>query len=78
MSLTHPAHADPARLQQVKVLLLLEEDAHLLAEPGVGEHPDLRGDVTPVPGGTQLLQLLPQACPHRDDSRGHRPKHYPI
>ena len=75
MSLTHPAHADPARLEKVEVLLLLEEDAHLLAESGVGEHPDLCGDVTPVSRGTQLLQLLPQARPHRDNSRGHRPKH---
>ena len=66
---THPAHADPARLEEVEVLFLLEEDAHLLAEPGVGEHPDLRGDVTPVPRGAQLLQLLPQARSHRDYSR---------
>ena len=66
---SHPAHADPARLKEVKVLLLLEEDAHLLAEPGVGEHPNLSGDVTPVPRGAQLLQLLPQARSHRDDSR---------
>ena len=49
------------------MLLLLEEDAHLLSEAGVGEHPDLGGDVAPVPGGVQLLQLLPQARPHRDD-----------
>ena len=65
---SHPAHADPAGLEEVEVLLLLEEDAHLLAEPGVGEHPNLCGDVTPVPGGAQLLQLLPQARSHRDDS----------
>ena len=66
---SHPAHADPARLEEVEVLLLLEEDAHLLAEPGVGEHPYLRGDVTPVPWCAQILQLLPQARSHRDDSR---------
>ena len=49
------------------MLLLLEEDAHLLSEAGVGEHPNLGGDVAPVPRGVQLLQLLPQARPHRDD-----------
>ena len=65
---THPAHADPARLEEVEMLLLLEEDAHLLSEAGVGEHPNLGGDVAPVPRGVQLLQLLPQACSHRDDS----------
>ena len=41
------------------------------SEPGVTEHPDLTGDVAPVPRGPQRLQPLPQARPHVDDPVRH-------
>ena len=67
----HPAHADPSGLEEVEVLLLLQEDAHLLREPDVAEHSDLGGDVAPVSRSLQLLQLLPQRRPHLYDPGEH-------
>ena len=42
-------------------------------DQGAIQHPDLRGDVAPVPGRAQTLKLLPQLRPHRDDASRHRP-----
>ena len=51
------------------MFLILEEDTHLLGETSVGEHSNLRGDVTPVSWCAQLLQLLSQTLSHGDDAR---------
>ena len=40
-------------------------------EPSVGEHPDLGGDVTPVPRRPELLKSLPQALSHVDNPVRH-------
>lgn len=66
-----PAHGDSAGLEEIKVLLLLQELAHLRVEAGVREHTDLLSDVIPSARCAQFLQPLPESGSHGDDPFRH-------
>ena len=61
-------HGDTARLEQIEMLLLDEELTLSGRQTSVAKHSNLRSDVAPVPGGTELLKPLSQTSSHVDDS----------
>lgn len=71
-------HADSASPQHVNVVLLYQEVAGLLTEPGVGEHADLLSDVVPSASRSNPLQLSSQQPAHGNDAFGHHIPHFPL
>jgi len=67
----NPSHGDAAIFCEVDTVLL-RQFLHLIrCHPREAKHPNLIGNMLPIPRRPLLFQILPQFGPHRDNPIGH-------